>query len=503
MQAGSKCRFRRVSRRFYIQNLLLVLWVLLLPQAETRAADEQQTPPMSPSVVLVLKLVSNTHVKPTTGFVVSDDGLVLVPADFTGTKAGDEIVVLDGGTDILRNGRPAKVINRSGSGEFTVLKVEGLNRPGFTLSDSHMKQENKLHLEAFPPAEYIAKGAEPLWVPIEVSAQTPLPYVNGAIIDDCGYLAGLSRTNGTQNLEPGRSPVLIFTADLRAALDSMQISLPVASCGHALQTENTAADTTNDDMIAAEPQVLVPEHKSTSALVADIKEALVMEPSVEVSQSAAVVPNNRATSEIPERQSIWRRAPLWLPLLGVVILGFLIWKSLFWFRLSKPTGGQTKPAHTKPMNQSASEEPDTAELQAGSDPSAPQPRSIPLDESQALDMNAIPPGCNGFVKIEGLLDADIRFERFCAVDTQRINIVIGRGESDISIEHPAISRTHARIECDAEHMTLSDLGSSNGTFIRGIPCLAGEVLFINDSDDIALGDVRVRVMVISQAEALS
>jgi len=115
----------------------------------------------------------------------------------------------------------------------------------------------------------------------------------------------------------------------------------------------------------------------------------------------------------------------------------------------------------------------------------------------------MPPGCNGFVKIEGLLDTDIRFERFCAVDTQRINIVIGRGESDISIEHPAISRTHARIECDAEHMTLSDLGSSNGTFIRGIPCLAGEVLFINDSDDIALGDVRVRVMVISQAEALS
>jgi len=488
-----------VNRRFHIQNLLLFVAILVLAQA----AGAQQTPPMSPSVVLVLKLVSNTHVKPTTGIVVTDDGLVLIPADFADANAGDEIVVLDGGTDILRNGRPAKIINRSSSGEFMVLKVEGLNRPGFILSDGTVNPENKLHLEAFPPAEYIAKGARPLWVPIEVSAQTPLPYVSGAIIDDCGYLAGLSRTSGTQSLESGRSPVLIFTADLSAALDSMQISLPVASCGHPPLPENTTAGTTNDSIIAAEPQVPAPEHKGPSPLAADIGEALVMAPSVDVLQDADVVPNKPATSEIAERPSIWHRVPLWLLLPGVVILGLLIRRGLFFFRMSRHPQGPTAPAHTKPVSQSASEEPDTTELQAGSDPSAPQPRSIPLDESQSLDVKAMPPGCNGFVKIEGLLDTDIRFERFCAVDTQRIDIVIGRGESDISIEHPAISRTHARVKYDTEHMTLSDLGSSNGTFIRGIPCLAGEILFINDSDDIALGDVRIRISVISKEEVLS
>ncbi len=142
---------------------------------------------MSPSVVLVLKLVSATHVKPTTGIVVSENGLVLVPADFISEDG--EIIVLDGGTDILSHGRPAKVINRSEPGGLAVLSVEGLERPALILSESAVNAESKIHLEAFPPAKYIAKGAQPLWVPIKillnqstqvsVSPETPLPYVSG------------------------------------------------------------------------------------------------------------------------------------------------------------------------------------------------------------------------------------------------------------------------------------------------------------------------------------
>ena len=56
--------------------------------------------------VPVLRLVSATHVEPTTGIVLSDSGLVLVPENFAGPD--DEIIVLDGGTDIIRNGRPAR-----------------------------------------------------------------------------------------------------------------------------------------------------------------------------------------------------------------------------------------------------------------------------------------------------------------------------------------------------------------------------------------------------------
>ena len=56
-------------------------------------------------VVPVLRLVSSTHVEPTTGLVLSDSGQVLVPMGFA--SDGDEVIVLDGGTDIVRNGRPA------------------------------------------------------------------------------------------------------------------------------------------------------------------------------------------------------------------------------------------------------------------------------------------------------------------------------------------------------------------------------------------------------------
>jgi len=78
MQARSKGRLKLTVMRFISRCLAPSLMGLLL----TQAVNAQQAPPMSPSVVLVLKLVSATHVKPATGIVVSDNGLVLVPADF-------------------------------------------------------------------------------------------------------------------------------------------------------------------------------------------------------------------------------------------------------------------------------------------------------------------------------------------------------------------------------------------------------------------------------------
>ena len=47
-------------------------------------------------------------------------------------------------------------------------------------------------------------------------------------------------------------------------------------------------------------------------------------------------------------------------------------------------------------------------------------------------------------------------------------VVIGRSpECDIKIDNPAISRKHSVIEFKGEDYILSDLGSSNGTFING------------------------------------
>jgi len=509
MQTVFNDRLNLTVMRFFYRYLLLSVLSLLL----TQAASAQQATSMSPSVVLVLKLVSATHVKPTTGFVVSDNGQVLVPTDFI---SGDgEIIVLDGGTDILSHGRPAKVINRSEPGGLAVLSVEGLDRPALILSENTVNTESKFHLEAFPPAEYIAKGAQPLWVPIKillnqstrasVSPETPLPYVSGPIIDDCGYLAGLSLTSGPQSLEPGKNPVVIFRNELIRVLDSIQVNLPGASCGPSVQPIEAPENTLEKNSVTlADPQEPAPKSSEAETftdepITAEIQEPVVTESSADTS---LVNPAKPVTGKQIDRPSIWREIPFWVPLLGIVILGVLIWKGMFFFRLNKHAPTKTTPSHTGLTNPSASDEPDTAQLQTGTDPSAPKPRAAPLHEAETPDMNALPSGCNGIVIIEGYLDADTRFKRLCAVNTGQIDLVIGRGEADISIEHPAISRAHARLQCDTQTMTLSDLGSSNGTFIRGIPCLPGEIMFIEAEDEIFLGDVGFRISVqIKEVEA--
>ena len=144
---------------FINRYLLLPLLGLFLLQA----ASAQQTVPMPASIVLVLKLVSNTHVKPVTGIVISDDGLILVPAEFVSTEG--EIVVLDGGTDIAGHGRPATVVNPSINGGLALISVEGLDLPGITLAKSSQASASDFHLSAFPPAKYIAKGASPFGCP--------------------------------------------------------------------------------------------------------------------------------------------------------------------------------------------------------------------------------------------------------------------------------------------------------------------------------------------------
>jgi hypothetical protein len=509
MQTVFKDGLNLTVMRFINRYLLLSLISLLLAQA----ASAQQATPMSPSVVLVLKLVSATHVKPTTGIVVSDNGLVLVPTDFVSTDG--EIVVLDGGTDILSHGRPAKVINISEPGGLAVLSVEGLKRPGFILSASNVSAESKVHLQAFPPAEYIAKGAQPLWLPIEilqneahsqvsVSPETPLPYVSGPIIDNCGHLVGLSLTRGPHSLEPGKSPVVIFRNELVSVLDSIQVSLPEGRCTPPVQrTEPPTNEQEKSSFAITDPQEPVLEGSETEAVTAEpvateTREVSGTDSPLETSQGAAVNPGNSVNGKANDRPSNWRDIPFWVPLLGIIILGVLIWKGIFFFRLSKHAPAETDPAHTGSINQSASEEPDTAQLKPATDPSSPGLRSAPLDETEIPDMNALPSGCNGIVLVEGQLDADTPFKRLCAVNTKQIDLVIGRGETDISIEHPAISRAHVRLQCDAQSMTLSDLGSSNGTFIRGIPCLPGEIMFLETDDEIFLGDVGFRISVIGK-----
>ncbi len=474
---------------------------------------------MSPSVVLVLKLVSTTHVKPTTGIVVSDNGLVLVAADFISTPLNPvdtEIVVLDGGTDILSHGRPAKIITRSGPGGLAVLSVEGLKRPSITLSEQtsgdadDSSAESDLHLTAFPPAQYIAKGAEPLWVPVSIfwdelnarvsiSLETPLPNVSGAIIDDCGYLAGISLAQGTQSLDLDKNPATLFNNEFGRALDASLIKLPRAVCGGSVtKKEISAGPQANDNKIIRDTSLKKAEQETNDSnpVTVDTQAQAVPKQSAVTPASTALDSDKPANSKTTNRPSQWSRIPLWLAPLGVIILTVLIWKGISFYRIVNNDTKKVPKLDLPSEDHPVAAEPDTAQLQTGSDSNRFKPRSVPLDVRDVLDTNTLPHGSGCAVVIEGLLDADTRFKRMCVVSTEPISIVIGRGEADINIEHPAISRAHARLECDVESMSLSDLGSSNGTFIRGMPCLAGEIMFFEPEDEIFMGTVQFHISII-------
>lgn len=67
---------------------------------------------------------------------------------------------------------------------------------------------------------------------------------------------------------------------------------------------------------------------------------------------------------------------------------------------------------------------------------------------------------------------------------------IGRSdESDIVLNDPSVSRTHATIEIAAGRATLRDLDSTNGTFING-KRIRSQAL--RDGDELKLGNTRLR-----------
>ena len=387
-----------------------------------------------------------------------------------------------------------KIVKLSDSGELAVLLVEGLSRPAVTLSEPGLSLEAELHLEAFPPAQYIAKGARPLLQPVSVvrdessdeisiSPATPLPFVTGALMNHCGYLAGLSLTQGAQNLDTDISPVAMFANELGPVLDSMQISLSVASCVTPIQqTDHEVGAGDDNDVTVETPDREAPPGpgEAVESSAAEIHEPTTAEPLTDTRQDDASDPDKPVPLNVAERPSLWRSVPWWLFVAGFIVLAVLVWKVALLLR----------PARFISRPQPASDEPDTIQLQAGSDSSVPVPRSGHVDEVAMPDMNDLPEGCNAIVMIEGQLDAETNFRRFGVVDANQVDIVIGRGNADICIEHPAISRAHARFECDGKLMTLSDLGSSNGTYIKGVPCLPGEILVVGPDDEIFLGDVR-------------
>jgi ABC-type multidrug transport system ATPase subunit len=77
-------------------------------------------------------------------------------------------------------------------------------------------------------------------------------------------------------------------------------------------------------------------------------------------------------------------------------------------------------------------------------------------------------------------------------------LLVGRTpENDVVIEHPLISRHHARIICSESRWTVTDLGSTNGTYVNGrrvtatVPLAVGDVVDVGASRLVLLDDRRL------------
>lgn len=66
------------------------------------------------------------------------------------------------------------------------------------------------------------------------------------------------------------------------------------------------------------------------------------------------------------------------------------------------------------------------------------------------------------------LSVQIEFDKTLDLVTPKFNVIVGRSpKSDLIIPHDSISRSHCRIEKNKGIFYITDLGSSNGTFLDG------------------------------------
>jgi DNA-binding winged helix-turn-helix (wHTH) protein len=74
--------------------------------------------------------------------------------------------------------------------------------------------------------------------------------------------------------------------------------------------------------------------------------------------------------------------------------------------------------------------------------------------------------------------------------------ILGRAEdADIRFDLPGVSRRHARIDFEGETATIEDLGSRNGTYVRGVRITAPAALA--NGDEICLGPVTLTFRLVS------
>lgn len=478
----------------------LMLWLALLLCSSSAGAQANASDSMPPWTVLVLKLVSTTHVQPTTGIVIAAPDLVLVAGDFA--RAGDEIMVLDGGTDIVRHGRPASIVHTLPADKLAILRVQGLNRPAAQLSSVSLASIGALNLVAFPPAENIAQGATPVRTSIKTLAAIttanptlePFPNVSGALTDSCGRLVAFNLSSGLQSMQPAASPRLAWADALKraAALTGSEMQLLDCSAAESQEDQPKAAEQAASEEAAA-PE---PEKKAEIDPQADTGMAAPESPEEPLQQEAeagdqqvdpAVDPaaEEPAVGVLPElyddplgaeeAEAVSNgtgdgqglAAPRRLSTPGWIIAGVLSLLLLAWW-LHRQRKGAASNSGTLADNLPI--EPGTVRFEAAGKGSA----TVRL-------------------KITGQTPDGEEFIQQLPVSGPGWIAELGRQEADVDLASPTVSRRHARLELHEGRITVTDLDSTNGTRVNGVPCLPGEVFFVQADDVVQLGEVQLHL----------
>lgn len=78
-------------------------------------------------------------------------------------------------------------------------------------------------------------------------------------------------------------------------------------------------------------------------------------------------------------------------------------------------------------------------------------------------------------------------------------VIIGRaGQSEIHIDHNSVSRQHAKIETNEGHSRISDLGSTNGTYVNDVRV---DSIDLRDGDIVRIGNVIFKYLSGTNIEA--
>lgn len=444
--------FLKQSATWLLTCLLSVLWITLLWPS---ASDAQGLPTraiMPEEIVLVFKTTGEEAVQPTTGVIVgrsrNGEALVVVPASFLADEL--PVFVLDVGSDLIRDGLAAAIHQQSPDSPLAVIAVPGMQRRAAKVTFNPPDEEHEVRLAAWPPADMMASRAPPYWIPVDVASKrtgapqallgnSVVPNLTGPLIDLCGHLAGMVIANGEPGAGIGATPQVLLNDELLREAETLELDLQFEAC----------------TQIAPTGSVAIPQQ----------------------SQSGM---RNGEGNQTP-LENLLKDANLGMGAI-VFVLSAVISGIIFWVLVKRRAAAQRRQKLKRTLAQ------ETMTFSATG-----LPTRLTREEPKTFNPGTRPPGTNGWLRIEGSHADGRPLRAVTAITEGKFQAVIGRAGVALSADGPGISRKHAVIMSEGGRLTISDLGSRNGTFVNGVRCQPDEVFYIEPGDKLLIGAAQVTV----------